>query len=588
MSFKTLNIGATALLTQKRALDTVGQNIANAATPGYSRQRVKTEAISPEIHTFGALGSGVRIMSIKRIADDFLDKQVRIAKGTMESLNAFDNAYETMQVVFNELTDNDLSSTMNEFWNAVSDLSNNVEDISTRRAVIENAKTLRDRFEIMEQQIRNLRLHQNEALVDTVGRVNSLLIEVAQLNLDIVRVESGGVTGVVANDLRDQRGERLKELASIMDIKVSAQPNGSVVVTQKTRLLVMDNEYFALSTRSSNSDDIMIETPVFLSDDSDVILGDGLMFAQVEIRDRMLMDFKRDIDQLAASFAWEFNRIHSQGVGLNGFNSITGTTSVVDPNLDLDQLQFEFTPKPGTYQIVNGNVEIIVHNTISGNDTTVNIEIDLDNNPIDPDTILYDPGNPTAANALVNKLQAAFDSVRIGVFTVGLGLSNRLQISSNTAEFTFGFGRDTSGVLATLGVNTFFTASDAGNFDVNTMIDNNPDLIAGAREFTPGDNTGALALLALRETGVLSNKVATLDDFYEGIVGRLGIEGARIKSLQETQADILMRMENQREELSGVNLDEELTKMIQFQRSFQSAARFISTADTILETLINM
>jgi flagellar hook-associated protein 1 FlgK len=72
------------------------------------------------------------------------------------------------------------------------------------------------------------------------------------------------------------------------------------------------------------------------------------------------------------------------------------------------------------------------------------------------------------------------------------------------------------------------------------------------------------------------------------MVGRLGIDFAQKRSLLETQEDILLRVENQREDLSGVNLDEELTLMIQFQRSFQSSARFISTADQMYESLINM
>jgi flagellar hook-associated protein 1 len=302
----------------------------------------------------------------------------------------------------------------------------------------------------------------------------------------------------------------------------------------------------------------------------------------------VLKSFKDDLDECAAGLIWEFNRVHSQNIGLDGFSDLTGTTAVIDPAVALDELTYSFTPKGDTFEIQNGNFELVVHDTMSDEEIIRNVEVDLDDNTADPDTILYDASNPTAANALVNKIQNALDTVQPGAFTVGLDLANRLQIQSNSEEFTLSFGRDTSGALAALGLNTFFSGYDAGSITMNGVAEDNPDFVAGAKSFTPGDNTGALALLELRDTGVFDNDTATVEDFYEGIVGRLGVEGDRVNSLMETQEDVLTRMKNQREDLSGVNLDEELTKMIQYQRSFQSAARFVSTADVIYETLINM
>ncbi len=588
MSFKTLNIGATALLTQKYALDITGHNIANASNDSYARQRVTTEAVTPSQRTFGALGNGVQIASIRRIADEFLEKQVRIAQGTHDGLDVLQDGYENLQVYFNELTDNDVSSAINTFFDAVSDFANNVEDVSTRRAMIESAKSLNGKLQDMEKKIFDYRRRLNDQVVETVGEANSLIRQIAQLNEDILHMESGGVTGVVANDLRDQRTERLKDLASLMDIKVTEESNGAVIVTQRSRLLVFEQEYFELDTRTIQSEDLLIDQVVFEEDEEEVELGDGKLWARVELRDGVLKSFKDDLDECAAGLIWEFNRVHSQNIGLEGFSDLTGTTAVIDPAVALDELTYSFTPKGDTFEIQNGNFELVVHDTMSDEEIIRNVEVDLDDNTADPDTILYDASNPTAANALVNKIQNALDTVQPGAFTVGLDLANRLQIQSNSEEFTLSFGRDTSGALAALGLNTFFSGYDAGSITMNGVAEDNPDFVAGAKSFTPGDNTGALALLELRDTGVFDNDTATIEDFYEGIVGRLGVEGDRVNSLMETQEDVLTRMKNQREDLSGVNLDEELTKMIQYQRSFQSAARFISTANVIYETLINM
>jgi flagellar hook-associated protein 1 FlgK len=588
MGFKTLNIGATALLTQKYALDITGQNIANASTPGYSRQRVSTTAANPTVKSFGALGNGVEIASIKRIADEFLEKQVRLAYSTDQRLGTLQDGYENMEVFFNELSENDISTAMDNFWNSVSDFSNNVEDVSTRRSVIESAQTMADTFQAMNEKIRDYRTRQNEAIVDTVSDVNSMLDQVANLNKQIVVMESGGTTGVVANDLRDQRTQLLKELSGIMDVSVTEQSNGAVTVTQKSRILIYQNTTHHLSTKRVLSDDLLVDMPVFEGDNEEVIIGDGVLRAQIDIRDNVMKGYKEDIDQLSASFMWEFNRIHSQGVGLKGFSSLSGNNSVLDPSETLDNLAYDFTPEPGTFEIKNGNFEIVLHDETSDEESRLNIEIDLDGNGANPDTILYDPLNPNASNALVNKMQAAFDSVGTGLFTVSLDLANRIQITSNTSSYTFAFGRDTSGVTAALGLNTFFDGNNSGTITVNDALRNDPQLMAGGSMFESGNNEGALALLQLRDAKVLDNDSTTLDDYYEGIVGRLGIEAAQVDRLQETQSDILTRMENQREDLSGVNLDEELTKMIMYQRAFQSAARFISTADTIYETLINM
>lgn len=588
MSFKTLNIGTTALMAQKLGLDITGQNIANASTPGYARQRVNQEAVKPYVMPYGAVGQGVEIKSIKQIADPFLEKQVRLAFSSHERLSTLQDAYETLEVFFNEMTENDLSTAMDNFWNALSDFNNNVEDISTRRTVLEQAKTLCDTFYTMDAKIRDLRTRQNEEIVTTVGDINSLLTQIATLNRDIMKMESGGATGVTANDLRDQRNVRLKELAGYMDITVTDEPNGSVTVTQRSRLLVFQDKYYSLTTDRKLSDDLLIDNVVFSEDHDELVLGDGKLYAMIEIRDKLLYDFKQSLDQLAASFAWEFNRVHSQNIGLQGFTSLTGTTAVDNPSATLNNLSYSFKPKSGTYTITNGNLEIIVHNTQSGKDLVRNIEIDVDGNSNYPDTILYDSTNPQAGHSLVKKLQDAFDLIAKGVFTVDLDLSNHLRIRSNQSEYVFGFGRDTSGVLAALGLNTIFTGYNANTIAVDSRLDANPALLGGARSFVPGDQRGALALLALRNQRVLDNGSTTFDDYYEGIVGRLGIEGARIDSLFETQQDILKRMENQREALSGVNLDEELTKLILYQRAFQSAARFITTADSIYESLINM
>ncbi len=589
MGFHTLNIGASGLLSNQTALNTVGHNVANAATPGYTRQRALTEARDPSLKSFGAVGSGVGIRTIRRIADEFLERQVREANSLHSYYDAQIQTYESIEALFNELSENDISTELDKFWNALSDVNNHVEDVSTRRAMVNQAEVLANAFQAMDSKLYDMRVRLNNNVVRLVDDINSLLAEIAQLNHDIVRTEQAGSGPVVANDTRDQRTERLKELAGYLDITVVEEPNGAAVVSLKGRLLVFEDQYFELTTERQSSDDALVDVAVFERDLDEVEAGRGLLGAYQNLRDEVILSYKQDMDRLAGQLLWEFNRIHTQGQGLQGYTRATSANAVTNPTAALDEIGYDFDPLSETYTIQNGNFEIHVRNEVTGEVTPINIEIDLDDTG-EADTILYDDTAPppTQNNALVNKIQNALEERFENVFNVTVDTSNRVTIESQSENYTFGFGRDTSGVLAALGFNNLFNGYDAGSIGVEGAIVDGPQLVAGSRTFEPGDNANAVALLQLRQAPVYENRTATVDDFYQGIVGRLGIEFSQKESLLETQTDILKRAENQREDLSGVNLDEELTRMIQFQRSFQSAARFISTADILYETLIGM
>lgn len=588
MGFSSLNIGATALQTSQYALDITGHNIANASTSGYSRQVVNTSASDPNVKTFGALGTGTEISSIKSVTDAFLEEQVRSALSTTDYLGELQQGYEKLEVYFNELSDNDLSTAIDDFWTAASDMSNNVEDISTRQAFLEKAQSVCDSFADLDSNLAEFRSQLNDDVVQTVDDINALTKQIAELNVQIVETESGGATGVYANDLRDQREELVKELSGLADITVTEETNGSFTITQSNRFLVYQDKTFDLAVENQTEDGFLKKVPVFAADGEDLTLSSGLLAAQMEMRDETIPSYQNEVDQLAASFLWECNHVFSQGTGLTGYSELTGSTSVLSPASTLDKLDYSFDAMDGTYAIVNGNFELLVLDATSGETTTVTAEVDLDGSSSDPDTILYDVANPSAENALINKMQAAFDSVADGAFTVSLDRTGHVVVESNSSQYQFGFGEDTSGAVAALGLNTLFTGYDAGSIAVNGEMTADAQRLGCGDDFIDGDNTVALEFQELREATAMSDGTSTFDDFYQGIVSRLGIEGSRIDAKVESQESILTYVQNQRESLSGVNMDEELTKMIQYQRAYQGAARFISTVNECLETLINM
>ncbi|MCD8350480.1 MAG: flagellar hook-associated protein FlgK [Planctomycetaceae bacterium] len=595
MGFYTLSIGTTALLTSRYGLDVTGQNLGNVDTPGYSRQRLNQVA---SVGTTSGLsnaivGNGVWVGSVKRIGSEFYEKQLRQATTTDEFNGQLQKCYTSLQGMVNELSGNALSDSMSNFWKSMSNFSSNAESVAIRSTFLAEAQQMTTRFNKMAQQLNSLKSDTNEEIQGSVQQINQLLNSIAQLNQNIVNSEVGGASGRTANDLRDQRGEAVKELYEYMDVDVVEEANGSYIVSLHGRNLVYFDQVKEVGIeRTPTENGMLAYQPVFSTDKFPLKPTDGKLAAQLKMRDEIIPSYEKEMDALAGNFMWEFNRIYSQGMGLEPFTSITAKNGPINPEATLNELQYADPNIPeGTFQIKNGNLEVIVYNKNTGEPTTVNIEIDLDGRPGpngEPDMILWDPDNPEASHSLINRIQSALDKVVPGVFDVSLDRHYQLGIASNSEDYAFAFGSDTSGVLAALGMNTFFTGHNALSMGINQDVVDNPSLLVAARSFEKGDNDVAIDLMKLREEPLGNLKEMTLEDHYLAILGRLGSEANQTKNLKDLSCDVVNRMFVQRESLSGVNEDEEVTKLIVYQRAFQSAAKFISTVDQLYETLINM
>lgn len=600
MAFSTLSIGTSALLTAKYGLEVTGQNLGNIDTPGYARQRLNQAANRGAIavNANSIIGNGVGTVSVKRIANEFLEKQLRQAYSSDTYYGNLQNCYSNIQAYFNESMDGStgLSSAMNGFWNSLSDFATQVENVAVRKTAIEEAQGMVGMFNSLSSQLSSYRSAIDEQIVESVSQINELLDEIAQLNRAIVNSELGGATNYSANDLRDQRGEAAKELAKYMDIDVMEEANGSFLVSIHGRNLVFFDQAKHIDIeKTATADGRMVNTPVFGGDRYPLRPANGELAAQIEMRDVIIQGYKDNIDALAANFIWEFNRAHSQALGLQTYDSLTSLNAPLNPADTLDKLRYNDLIPAGTFQIVNGNFEIIIQDRTNSDPTaspiTVNIEVDLDGRPSpdgEPDMILWDPDNPGATNSLVNRMQKALDEALPGVFEVTIDREYRVTIKSKSDDYGFGFGEDSSGVLAALGMNVFFTGHNAGNMGINQQIRDNPSLLGGAFSFLGGDSEGAASLIAVRDKTLGALASMTLGDYYLSVTGRLGSEASRTNSQKTLSQDLYVNMFNQRESMSGVSEDEEVTRLITYQRAYQSAAKFISIVDQLYETLINM
>lgn len=603
MGFHSLSIGSSALLTAQYGLNVTGQNLGNVNTPGYSRQVVKQNGIvgSTSLGKNSILGAGVNVTTVTRIGSEYMEKQLRQSYSTDNYYGELEYTYSYLNAAMNELSSdiltgtagNALSDSMNSFWQAMGDFTTKAEQLPIRTTTLKEAEQLCSRFNKIGDQLSQYRQDVDGEIRQSVGQINDILDGIAALNSQIVSAELGGVTGRTANDLRDQRGELVKDLYGFMDVDVLEEDNGSYIVSFHGRTLVYLDQVKSIEmVKTSSPDGTLVHTPVFSEDKYPLRPSDGVLAAQMEARDTIIPSYQKEIDSLAGNFIWEFNRIHSQGRGMESFDSLTSANGPSNPEATLDKLQFPGSNFPeGTFKVVNGELNFIIHNRETNEPMNVRLEIDVDGrlNPDgEPDMILYDFDNPDASNSFINRLQKAIDEKLPGVFEVTIDRHNQVSITSNSDEYGFSFGKDTSGILAVLGLNTFFTGHNAQTMGVNPVLTDNPAYLAGSSNFEEGNNDNAVALLALQDKVLGNLGGQTLEDYYLSITGRLGSESSKTSNMKKLSCDIYNRMFNQRESLSGVNEDEEVTKLITYQRSYQTAAKFISTVDQMYETLLNM
>ncbi|MCC8167353.1 MAG: flagellar hook-associated protein FlgK [Planctomycetes bacterium] len=591
MAFSSLEIGKSALLAANYGLQVTGQNMSNVNTTGYSRQVVTQTAVTTVNTGRHILGSGVSVVSVSSLADAYANKQLRTATSSNSYACDINSYYTTLQNTFSELTGTALSDDLNNFWNSMSDLAGHVESLSNRSTVLEDAKALTEHFNTIASSLNEQRAAANKAVEDAVATINDLAATIASLNKSIVAAESAGLSSTTAADLRDSRTEALRQLSELTNIEVTDEKNGSCIVSVNGRSLVYFDQHYEVAVEYERSDGLMAATPVFSRDGHPLNSSEGTIAAQTEIRDTIIPGYIDEVDSLAAAFTWEFNRAYSEMRGSEPFDSLTSLYSPVDPSVTLDKLAIKTDTADGTFQIVNGTLVLVVYNANTGQETSVSVDIDLDGRDSpsgEPDMILWDPANPDASNSLINRLQSALDDAVPGAFRVSVDNEYKVTIESLSDDYGFSFESDTSGVLAVLGMNVFFTGHTAADIGVNGILTANPQYMCVATSSAGGDNSGLQSLQGFRDTGIDRLGGQTPDEYYQTLVGRLGSEASSAATRKSLKADILLQSFNQRESISGINEDEEALNLITYQRAYQSAAHYISVVDEIYDTLINM
>lgn len=578
-----LDVAKEALLAQRYAMDVVSHNISNVNTAGYTRQ--SASLMAKEAAPLGGvmLGRGVYIDDVLQNTDSFIESRLRDGQTELASMSEKEVYMAALEGIFSESSGRSLSTQLTEMWTAWEDLSNNPSGLPERGIVYERAALLTESFQDLYSDMDEMTAEIGSQIESAVSEINTLLSDISVLNQKIIQIEVNGN----ANDLRDQRTYALTRVAEYMDVKSYENEDGSLTVTtgrgyvlvSKADAYPLELEGEEIKWHGSGTNEVTI---------TDMISG-GKISGWLDIRDEVIPEYQADLDSFAEAIIWEVNKISTQGVGLEGFQSVTGTYAVSNAAEELG------TTDSGLHfwdSIVDeGSFKFWLYDAsgalVGGAATTVTIDTD-------------------AGGTTLNELAATLDAINAANLDVTVSSDGKLSISALNG-YTFAFSSDTSNVLAALGINTFFTGSNANDISMNTLLQSNKEFIAAGRVdstggIAAGDSANAFAIVNLQDESIAvkhwtyergsaaasTNQTGTLDSYLHSFIGAIGIDSQSITRSRAFNERIVQSIKQTRDNISAVSLDEEMTKLIQYQQAYSAAAKLVTTAEEMLQTLLDM
>ncbi|MEA2102854.1 MAG: flagellar hook-associated protein FlgK [Thermodesulfobacteriota bacterium] len=574
-----LGIAQWSLYASQLSIEVTANNIANANTPGYSRQDLRVSANYPITMGPGQIGTGVKAEEVQRANNEFVNKQLNEKTSEYFYWEAEKGAMEEIEMIFNESNESGINEMMGEFWNAWGDLSNNPDGLPQREALIAKSKNFTSAIKAIDYNLRAYQRHLDSNIQGSVQEVNSIISQIAGLNKEITAVEIDGV--INANDLRDRRELLLGELSGYMDINYyeEGQSGKLMVFVMGGTPLVLGKEAYSLSSErnpATGYTDVLWNDQTGRTVDITHKIEGGKLAGWVDVRDTKIDSYLDSMNTLSEEIVWQVNELHAQGAGLNSVSSMTGTVDITDPTLDIGGTGYLF----GDRFSAGGTFDIVVYDDATGvMDNTFSVTLN--------------------AGATVNDLVGSINGT--GNMNAEIDAGNHLHIHAG-AGYTFAVkphDADTQNndALAVLGVNTFFSWNRndgelTETLAVNAVVENDPDRISAGHldadnHVAPGDNSAALAAFGLQDKVVsMDGNNTTMDSYYSSFVAKVGVDTNNAQMNEKFNETLKDQYLQRKESITGVNMDEEMSALLKYQHSYQASAKLISIVDELLQTLI--
>ncbi|MEQ2527518.1 flagellar hook-associated protein FlgK [Bacillaceae bacterium CLA-AA-H227] len=527
-TFMGLETARRGLTTQQSALYTVGHNISNANTLGYTRQRVNMQATGalpyPGLNSgtgVGQLGTGVEAGSVQRIRDKFLDVQYRQENTKLGYWGTKSDAISQMEDVLSEPSEYGLNESFDQFYQSLQDLSTNSSSSSARKVVLQRAAQLADSFNYLSTQLTQIQGNLKSEIINQTDEVNSIIKQIGELNAQIARIEPNGY---LSNDLYDARDVLIDQLSEFFPLEVSYTSTGgnALPISEGTATIKING----------------------------VVVVDGKQVSQLQA-----------VDSAGAELINDGNYVAS-----NGF---VVSAAVNVETIDTATLDYSAGTAISANSLANGSGKMagLIHSygykDASNNDVGVYPKMLQD----------------------LDKLASEFIKTFNNIHTQGFTLATDSSPSINGGEFFTGTSAKDISVSSLMTENSIAASSSAGeegNGSLAILLSNIKSL----------SFDGASQTMKLADGTDITVNVGNLDGaspqtFYSGLIAQLGTDGQQANRMVSNATTIQLSVENNRSAVSSVSLDEEMTDMIKFQQAYNASARMITSIDEILDKIIN-
>lgn len=577
-----LQIGRTALSASQIGLQVTGNNLSNSATAGYSRQNVSLVPTGDQRWGGQFLGRGVSVNGITRQVDSALQTRLWTATSQEASAGVGQQFLSTVESLVNELGSNSLSGDFGRFYDAWSELATSPNRDGARALVVQQGGALASSIRSLRSDLFTTRGQLDQQIGDNVARADTLLSQIAQINVQISNAEGGsGSTGGQANSLRDQRDSLISQLSQLVDVSVVEQQSGSadILVGSTPVVLGGTSRGLTIDRRTVNGN---VEITVNVrADGTRLSPTAGAIAGALEQRNGVVDATLAKLDSVTSQLIFQVNRIQTTGYGLTPITSTRSTQTVQTADLARafnDPANTTFANLP--FKAVNGGFLVTVKNTTTGATETRKINLDLDG--------INSAGQPGTQNDS-NVTTLAADLSNVPNLSATINPDGTLSINAATG-YSVSFSEDSSGVLAVLGVNSYFTGKDATDIGVRPELTSQPGLLATGRIVNgqPVDNAAALAVSGLRDKANDALGGASISGAWRDAAQGVGAASSSASSKADAASLVRQNLDAQRAAVSGVSVDEESINLLNYQRQYQGAAKFISAVDELTQTLLTL
>ena len=625
-----LNIGTRALTANQLALQTAGNNIANVNTPGYSRQTVVLQNVEGQYSGKGYYGNGVEAATVLRNHSDYLTRQV----ATSGSVSAADSKrlelLKQLEDYFPAGADG-LGASIGNLLNAFSDVASAPTNLPARVSVLAYADETAARFSSTAASVAGLRQQVRSEIAVTVDKVNSLAAGIARANAQVV-LQQG--SGHVPNDLLDQREELVRQLGALVQTTTIPASDGSIgIFLAGSQPLVLGKTVTPVTLQPDEFGDpakskLAIKVAGANATLEEAALGGGSLSGLLRFQNTDLVDADNLLGRMALALGTSMNDQHHLGLDLNGAaggdlftmgNPPATLAAVSNTGSATLTAAIQTTPVSGAAELAASDYEVAFTGAGTGTIKRASdgLVTSFGSVPVQIDGLTLQVGGAAAAGdrfLITPFRQAAASMDNILSSPRALAAASPVAASAGSAN---------TGTLAVqsllakqadpnLTQTVTLTFTGAGTFDVAGTGTGSPTGVAylpgqeisyngwaltlkgtpqAGDSFTvqanafPTVNSGnAQAMLALRDAAMFDGAAAT--DGYGSLLAQVGVRVQSAGFAAAVSKSIASNAVTDQAAVSGVNLDEEAAKLLQFQQAYQASAKILQVSQTMFDTLI--